>query len=426
MGKENLQKMKRLVLMIALIATILSCPSCNKQPTAMSKSEIEQDISDGIAQNFKYDKISDISFKQVETSSEEMEILKKKYQSQVEYATYECTATLENLDMIANVSYRMLVAYNAGKWEMLSCKEDNKDGWSYVAKKYPDERQILKDISTYTFGEFDSNYISNDKNTTIKIVNQSYDKTVSRETEELLITINTSFGQCQMHAKIIYYYLNGVWTIGDFICDDESQWSIIYNKGCELSAVSEKKVIDFLTNKNQFLTYTTSISYVDATKLSFIYNKVSDSSVTNVYDFSAVYDDFGTATYEVDIKYDWQTYEWSEPQVYVSLKSADFTDIIGKVFASKDKNTSFIIKDIRPISENEQIQYKNKKLSAATIVMSGQYKRGESTEECTIFLDIPLRDNDWNGFVPEKEFDIVFKTNDKSIVINSEKLLQQD
>ena len=46
--------------MIALIATILSCPSCNKQPTAMSKSEIEQDISDGIAQNFKYDKISDI------------------------------------------------------------------------------------------------------------------------------------------------------------------------------------------------------------------------------------------------------------------------------------------------------------------------------------------------------------------------------
>lgn len=63
--------------MIALIATILSCPSCNKQPTAMSKSEIEQDISDGIAQNFKYDKISDISFKQVETSSEEMEILKK-------------------------------------------------------------------------------------------------------------------------------------------------------------------------------------------------------------------------------------------------------------------------------------------------------------------------------------------------------------
>ena len=110
----------------------------------------------------------------------------------------------------------------------------------------------------------------------------------------------------------------------------------------------------------------------------------------------------------------------------ISLKSADFTDIIGKVFASKDKNTSFIIKDIRPISENEQIQYKNKKLSAATIVMSGQYKRGESTEECTIFLDIPLRDNDWNGFVPEKEFDIVFKTNDKSIVINSEKLLQQD
>ena len=355
-----------------------------------------------------------------------MEILEKKYQSQVEYATYECTATLENLDMIANVSYRMLVAYNAGKWEMLSCKEDNKDGWSYVAKKYPDERQILKDISTYTFGEFDSNYISNDKNTTIKIVNQSYDKTVSRETEELLITINTSFGQCQMHAKIIYYYLNGVWTIGDFICDDESQWSIIYNKGCELSAVSEKKVIDFLTNKNQFLTYTTSISYVDATKLSFIYNKVSDSSVTNVYDFSAAYDDFGTATYEVDIKYDWQTYEWSEPQVSVSLKSADFTDIIGKVFASKDKNTSFIIKDIRPISENEQIQYKDKKLSAATIVMSGQYKRGESTEECTIFLDIPLRDNDWNGFVPEKEFDIVFKTNDKSIVINGEKLLQQD
>ena len=53
--------------MIALIATILSCPSCNKQPTAMSKSEIEQDISDGIAQNFKYDKISDISFKQVDT-----------------------------------------------------------------------------------------------------------------------------------------------------------------------------------------------------------------------------------------------------------------------------------------------------------------------------------------------------------------------
>lgn len=136
--------MKRLVLMIALIATILSCPSCNKQPAAMSKSEIEQDISDGIAQNFKYDKISDISFKQVETSSEEMEILKKKYQSQVEYATYECTATLENLDMIANVSYRMLVAYNAGKWEMLSCKEDNKDGWSYVAKNIQTKDKFLK------------------------------------------------------------------------------------------------------------------------------------------------------------------------------------------------------------------------------------------------------------------------------------------
>lgn len=425
------------ILALLITAVCLITAGCGNDTPEMTEKEVTEGLSNSITETFKFDKISNITYNAVETSEDEMTVLKGKFQNQVPYKTYLCYAELENLDMTAKVSYRLLCAYNNG-WSVISATEWDKDKWEYKAKKYPSERDIMRDISKYKFGSFDVGYVGDERTSAVKIKEAVFDEAVNRETEDISVEIKTDFGHYEVDAKVIYYFLNGEWTLGDFSYGEMKDWNFIYNDGCELDLLTEDQIIENVTDKNNFLTYCTNKAYTKDYSVEFEYMDATKDEMTGVFSFKASYG-FGNIEYKVKAIYKWLDYEWSECEPKTAVSKTDFSPALNVEY-KKDEKTITIV-DTHPISDDEINSYRGSNafkgdnaLDKSASIITFVYKAEGKTYTIKACEHVPLRDNNWDTVVISIEKDneadeeltidkLSFDTEHNAIVVNGEVFL---
>ena len=411
---------KRLFYVFFILTVAICLVSCGDETPEMTEKEITEALSSSISDTFSFDKISDVTYEKVETTEEGIAALKEKYQDKVPYVTYECSATLENLDMIAKVQYKMVCAYNNNSWTVVTATEWNKDKWEYTAKKYPSERDIMNDISKYKFGSYEVGYVGDEKHSSVKIVDQVFNDTVNRETQDVIIEIKSDFGHYEVNAKVIYYFLNGEWTLGDFVYGDMQDWNFIYNDGCDLNVISDNQIVERMTDKNNFLTYSTNLDYVDDYKVALEYMDATKDTMSAVYSFDALYG-FGTVQYYVRATYQWLDYEWSDCNVTAEVVSTDFSPLLNKTFSCDDYELTVV--DVHPVSDDEINAYKGTyDLDKGASMITYSHTSGDTVYLIKTCEVIPLRDNNWDAIILSIEGEMI-EADD--LVINSITLLPE-
>lgn len=411
-------------ILIGIVATTLS--SCGGTNPHMDKKSIEANLSKGIAETFEFDKIKNIEYEEASLNADESEKLQSRFESQVPYEVYICTAELENLDLMVSASYRLVCAYNDEEWQIISCTENNKETWDYKAKSTPDKRRMYKDISTLSFQDFEQGYIGSELHSNIEIKSESYDENVHRQNYEIELTINTDFGHYDVPGTLIYYFINGEWIFGDFECDDQTKWEFIYNDACELNSISDKKMCDYATVKDNFLTYSTNPEYVSDYGIKKIYSSATKTTMSEVYEFKAKYNDFCNLFYKMKATYEWKTYEWSEPDISIEISKTDFSPLINKSF--KCKNNTLTVTDCHVINEEELKEYNTDDydINESSSIISCEIKEGNNTSNITAVITVPLRDDNWesriisNGDTDIESLSVVFNKGSKCIKINNQ------
>lgn len=380
--------MKRFLLFITMAILTISMAGCgNNQVERPSEIQIEEGIKTALKddEHIEFDKMSDFTYNEVEVNDSDMEILKSKYASRVDYVKYETTFSLVSVAMDMKANYSVVFAYNNGEWSYSFGYITDKDLWEYTEKDASkvDKQRMLSDLKNEEFASFEKGYVGNPKYSSIQnITNRDYDESVHRDTIETSVLVKTDFAEYEIPIKMIYYFSKGEWIVGDIEISDSKDWVLTYNNGSVPEFLGDNIILSYLTTDTNFLTYVCNLNYVDdysITKESEIANK---DSVDVRYIFSTRYDNIGTVNYNVDISYQWLSNEWSDAEPQVTFRNADFSDLLKNTYNCE--NGEYF--KFTNIEETDDLSYK----------LTGQYVTDKTTDISCV-LTVPLRDNNWEA-----------------------------
>lgn len=385
--------LKKLLLCGVMMVGIISCfTGCGKEETpAIDETLIITSLKESIKKDMSYDNIANITYQPVESNEEEINKLKEIYTSQVPYTTYECSASLSSVDMDADVQYRILLAYNE-EWKCVYYAPFNENEWEYEAKSQVNNKRIMDDLCSYSFGSFEKNYVGNDRYSSIEITDRNFDKSINRDTIDLNVTAKLDFGTVEFHVNVIYYFVRGEWVVGDLVADEQSEWKLNIESGYELNELTDDEIIKKLTTKNEFLTYVANNKYFQKCSLTKDYYDCHGSEMYVHHTFHTEYEDIGSVDYEIIAYYEWLAYEWSEPEITVLFKSFDFNEIIGKTFVDSKGNKLILEKITEPSNELSDKASRDFHFS---------YYDGKNASEFNGNFIVVLRDNTWECVLDE-------------------------
>lgn len=334
---------------IFLVGLVSGCGEKTPEPT---KDELIEICSAAVKENIYFDQMSDITFEEIASTEDDINALKEVFNSKVDYKTLHLTANISSITMDASIEYNCVIAYNSG-WKVIKCYSVNESKWVYEAKEFVAMKDIMNDLKSVDVGPFEAGYVGDEKKSTLTINDRKEDKTINRETVYCTVKIDTDYGYYTADIEAIYYFKKGVWVIGDFVIPDVNNWKFTFNERCEIELYKNDYIMDKLNTKSEFLTYVVDKSKTLNTNLELAGLVATTEHVIYNYKYTVNYPNLGEVVYDVNISYEWLSYEWSVGKIEVSLASQDFTIIKENKYING--NTYLTIDDIVKNSEDFEI-----------------------------------------------------------------------
>lgn len=401
---------KSLVLFSSILILSIFFSGCGNQELQKPSPII---IEDGIKQALKtdgyiFDKISNFQYVEVDITEDDMEQLKSKYASRVDYIKYNTTFDLVSAEMDMSGNYSAIFCYNNGSWSFSFGYLTNKDEWEYKEKaaSFVDKQRMLDDLKNTDFGSFQRGYVGNSTYSSIgSIESRKYNETVHSDIIKTQVVVETDFAVYQIPIQMTYFFVNGEWILGGVDVSNEDEWNLIYNDGSAPQFLSDSIILSYLTTETNFLTYVCNLDYVkdySIRKESEIANK---ESVNVIYCFSVQYEYIGTVNYNVEISYIWLDNEWGDAEPQVSFRDADFTEMIKWDWKNEDGSL------FKFISSNP--------LGNSSYSLTGSYGNNNSVE-IIANLNVPLRDNNWDASITDMNGNQLWDIPASSFALNLE------
>lgn len=407
--KKILKNICLFCLFFILTFSMVGCSgnSSNNQPDKITvEAGLTQALKD---EGFIFDKISSIQINTVDINDSDFEQLKSKYASQVPYVKYEATYSLITTAKDTHGNYSMIFVYNNGAWELSFGYITDKNSFEYEWKETVSLKRVKNDIKNVSIGNFEKGYVGDDKYSTCEIVERITEKNINRDEVRLKCTAITDFAEYVMPVSVIYYFTDGDWVLSDIVVSDESEWKLIYDKGREPKFMSESEVISKITTSTEFLTYVCNKNYVSDYSIVKGDDIADRDSVKAQYIFTAEYKNLGKIEYYVAVLYEWLDGEWGEGEMSIELKNADFSDLINTQW-NGELGDKFLFTEVVPDEENVSIY-----------TFKGIYTSNENqTTDIIVTLTLPLRDNNWEAVITDKDGRAIWDMASSSLTLDTE------
>lgn len=395
--KKSRKRYVKLLLLLCLGTMFLS--GCGEKDNNTQQTEeptniiIESEITESLKNDagIKFDRITDLTYEKVEVNEEDMEALKTKYASQVPFVKYESTFSLVSVEMDMNGNYSSVFVFNNGEWQLSFGYITDDESWEYFEKEASrvDKQRMLDDLKEQEFGTFQKGFVGDAKNSSIgSIESREYDETIHRDIINTSVSIKTDFAQYSIPVQFTYYFQKGEWELGGTEIAEVEDWKLTYNDGKTPTYLSDNAIISYLTDSSSFLTYVCNLDYVNNYKITKDSEIASKDKVIVNYIFTVDYEYIGTVDYNVELTYDWLNNEWSEPQPVPSIKSADFSEMLERIW-SNDDNTSF---KFTSVEESED---------SSVVKLVGKYINENDSTDIITNISVMLRDNNWDGNITD-------------------------
>lgn len=375
-------KTNKLFIFIAACYIFLSgCGNKNNFPE-LSDILIQESIQNTLKteEMISFDKMSDFQFTEVEVNDFDMETLKSKFPSKVEFKKFESSFTLVSVSLDIKANYSSVFVYNNGEWKLSFGYPTDKDAWEYTGKQTVNMQRMLDDLKTTDFDSFSTGYVGDSKYSSLKIEERNTDMSINRDNVSVLVNVKTDFAEYEIPVDIVYYFNKGEWVLGDVTVSDSSQWKLTYNDGRAPTFMTDNEVLSYLTVDTNFLTYVANLGFVEDFSIEKISEKATKDSVIAEYRFNTRYDYIGTMSYSAYAEYEWMDGEWGEPEVSVEPYEADFSEMI-KYEWKNDSGNVFTFEEITYDEET------------GMYLITGKY----NSVPLVLNISIVLRDNNWDA-----------------------------
>lgn len=396
----NISKISALTAFSAVALTGCSAFGGSEAPD-LSEEVIKQQLKETLnANDYAIDELTELTCSQADFTEEEKESLSSQFTSKAAVKKYRCNFSSTSIERGITGTYDLIFAYMNKEWKFISASPYDEQGWLYSAKDVVSAKQIRDDLQTIDIPELNGSKVGKESDTKIEIAERQSDVQNGNDSIKVAITYDAKFAVYKLNIKLQYQFKDGKWQMTSSAVDNQSFWNIEFDETMKPNEPKEKYIINELSNSSNYKNYMMNLSYVDNYYLTKGNETVNSNELSYNYVLIVSYDVFGDIEYNVDKKYVWTNGAWQEGDLNVSIKSADWSKMIG-TWAST--NGDFL--RVKDTDDNK-----------LTGTYTHKYADGDYvTYSVTGKIDLELKDNDWDLLI--EQGDITAGTEEEHFVI---------
>lgn len=407
----------KILLMISILLMVTPLAGCSSD-VSPTKNDIYKCIEEAISLDMSYDQIANITYKESETTSEQVSQLQQLYTGAVPFQAYSVSAIISTISTDIVASYDIVATYYGDEWSGVIATPKDKDSWKYEPKDFASKSTIMKSLKTQKVGDFELGYVGGNS-TSIEIVDRVLSDDKKTDVITCDISVSTDFGINEFSFEIAYQLDAGSWTLSSIDIPQPSEWNFTYDGLIDEPVLSLNSVEHLLISSDKFLTYAVNKDYTSNTSMTYSHTATTQTSMSYIHKYEVQYDGFFNIDYIVTTKYDMNSYEWSDGLTTVTIDNIDASELAGKKFSVGTKYVQFN----DSLSRTESTVICNELDIDAThpIVFNVTYFDGQDTTDKQLLLNIELRDNNYTiiDLSESPLYDISLDIKNKSITINN-------
>lgn len=325
------KKVFYIVLLVVISLGLAACSKGKDKAPEITQVEKENGLQTMLKkQQYTFDNLEKIKFKDSEVSEKDMTKLKQLFESRVDFVKNDVEVTLSTNASKTAGEFSIVYAYYDDSWQAVFAYPINEKGWVSEAKSRVNKKRVMEDLKAAEFKGFKKGKVGKESNTKV-ILNKRDEKIdIGRDILFTTVVVKTDFAKYRIDVDFTYQFKDGKWELQKMNIQDQKLWQIEYDKSNIPDALSQEAVIKKLTNKKNFLTYVTNKDYPTNTMLSETRQSVGVDELAYVFSWITEYADIGKITYKVEMPYKFSDGEWDEGKQKVTVDKINIDEMVGK------------------------------------------------------------------------------------------------
>lgn len=325
------KKVFYIVLLVVISLGLAACSKGKDKAPEITQVEKENGLQTMLKkQQYTFDNLEKIKFKDSEVSEKDMTKLKQLFESRVDFIKNDVEVTLSTNASKTAGEFSIVYAYYDDSWQAVFAYPINEKGWVSEAKSRVNKKRIMEDLKSAEFKGFKKGKVGKESNTKV-ILNKRDEKIdIGRDILFTTVVVKTDFAKYRIDVDFTYQFKDGKWELQKMNIQDQKLWQIEYDKSNIPDVLSQEAVIKKLTNKKNFLTYVTNKDYPTNTMLSETRQSVGIDELAYVFSWITEYADIGKITYKVEMPYKFSDGEWDEGKQKVTVDKINIDEMVGK------------------------------------------------------------------------------------------------
>lgn len=325
------KKVFYVVLLVVISLGLAACSKGKDKAPEITQVEKENGLQTMLKkQQYTFDNLEKIKFKDSEVSEKDMTKLKQLFESRVDFVKNDVEVTLSTNASKTAGEFSIVYAYYDDSWQAVFAYPINEKGWVSEAKSRVNKKRVMEDLKAAEFKGFKKGEVGKESNTKV-ILNKRDEKIdIGRDILFTTVVVKTDFAKYRIDVDFTYQFKDGKWELQKMNIQDQKLWQIEYDKSNIPDALSQEAVIKKLTNKKNFLTYVTNKDYPTNTMLSETRQSVGVDELAYVFSWITEYADIGKITYKVEMPYKFSDGEWDEGKQKVTVDKINIDEMVGK------------------------------------------------------------------------------------------------
>lgn len=385
---SNISKISALAAISMVAMTGCSIIGGQEAPE-LSEEVIKEQLKQTLNENeYAIDEITELTYTQAAFTEEEKASLSSQFTSKASVKKYRCNFSSTSIERGITGTYDLVFAYMNKEWKFITSSPYDEANWLYSAKDVVSAKQIRDDLQTIDIPELNGSKVGQESDTKIEVGERQSNIENGNDSMKVAITYDAKFAVYKFNIRLQYQFKNGKWEMTSSAVDEQSFWNIEFDESMKPNEPKESFIINELSNSSNYKNYMMNLSYVDNYYLTKSDETVNGNELSYNYVLIVSYDVFGDIEYNVNKKYIWTNNAWQEGDLSISIKSADWSKMIG-TWAST--NGDFL--RVNDVDKEKLIGTYTHKYA------DGDYV----TYAVTGKIDIELKDNDWDLMIEQGE-----------------------
>lgn len=328
-------KYKKLLLVLLSLIMVFTLSACGKgkkdKAPEITQVEKENELKTILKkQNYVFDSLENIKFKDSETNETDMTKLKQLFDHQIPYLKNDVNVTMSTNASSSAAQFSIIYAYYNDAWKAVISYPINEKGWVSEAKSRVNKKRIMEDLKEMELKGFKKGSIGKESNTKVILNNRDEKIDIGRDILFTTVVVKTDFAKYNIDIDFTYQFEDNDWVLKKTNIQDQKLWQIKYDKKNVPDALSQEAVIKKLTNKKNFLTYVTNKDYATNTMLSETRQSVGVDELSYLFSWITEYKDIAKVTYKVSMPYKFSDGEWEEGKQKITVDNVNVEEMVGK------------------------------------------------------------------------------------------------